>query len=117
MQYTCFRDLSFDHEVSMTWNQSNYYNFSLNVCRYLVHLQEGKELLDGEELGKTRAQTKAEKNGDAESEQNGKHDQTDGKEAEGDSSKNGGEAAEEEDEEKAALKRTRTMEETVKVCG
>ena len=76
--------------------------------------KEGKELLDGEELGKTRAQTKAEKNGDAESEQNGKHDETNGKEAEGDSAKNGGEAADDEDEEKAALKRTHTMEETVK---
>ena len=83
----------------------------LNVCRYLYYLQEGKELLDGEELGKTRAQTKAEKNGDAESEQNGKHDDTNGKEAEEEEQEN-----EDEDEEKAALKRTRTMEETVKVC-
>lgn len=79
-------------------------------------LQEGKELLDGEELGKTRAQTKAEKNGDAEPEENGKHDEANGKEAEGDSTENGAEKAEDEDE-KAALKRTHTMEETLKVCS
>ena len=86
------------------------------MYRFLSSLQEGKELLDGEELGKTRAQTKADKNGDAEPEQNGNHNENNGKEAEGESTENGGETVEDEDE-KAALKRTRTMEETVKVCS
>ncbi|XP_028393897.1 uncharacterized protein LOC114518155 [Dendronephthya gigantea] len=82
--------------------------------------KEGKDLLDGEELGKTRAQTKADKNGDAQPNQNGKHDETNGKVAEADSTENGAETVAQkdetadDDEEKAAMKRTRTMEETVK---
>ena len=69
--------------------------------------------MDGEELGKTRAQTKAEKNGEAEPvalEENGKHEN--GQEDGGETNAN----EEDTDDDKAALKRTRTMEETVKVC-
>lgn len=77
--------------------------------------------MDGEELKKTRAQTKADKNGDAQPNQNGKHDETNGKVAEADSTGNGAETVAkeetaEDEEDKAAMKRTRTMEETVKVC-
>lgn len=76
-------------------------------------------MLDGEELGKTRAQTKAEKNGDADTtapEENGDGEDSEenGKEAEAeeDSTANGGET---EEDEKAAVKRTHTMEDTLKV--
>lgn len=83
-------------------------------------MQEGKEILDGEELGKTRAQTKSEKNSDAAAAaENGKHEEND-KEGEADTKENGAETAEEkpeEDDEKAAVKRTHTMDETVKVCS
>lgn len=69
--------------------------------------------MDGEELGKTRSQTNSEKNGEETKapEENGK-DKDEELEEEPDKEQNGNHA----EEEKSPLKRTRTMEDTVKVC-
>lgn len=81
--------------------------------------KEGKELLDGEELGKTRSQTKNEKNGEESTEapsENGK--ESEDKEEENNDNENEAEEGETNgnhaEDEKSPLKRTRTMEDTVK---
>lgn len=73
------------------------FNQLISPCFYS---QEGGELLDGEELGKTRGETEKQK------------EETNGAEHNGE-----GESHEEEEEEKPALKKAGTMEVTAKVLS